>query len=84
MAQKRDAVRDIYLDYGFQESRDRTHGIMPGKDEADFFFGKDGFVRLSWDVIAYMIETLMEHGEYVPFQPLLEEEDAIGDFNIPD
>ena len=84
MAQKRDAVRDIYLDYGFQESRDRTHGIMPGKDEADFFFGKDGFVRLSWDVIAYVIETLMEHGEYVPFQPLLEEEDAIGDFNIPD
>ena len=84
MEQKRDAVRDIYLDYGFQQSSDRTHGIMPGKDEADFFFGEDGFVRLSWDVIAYVIESLMDHGEYVPFQPLLEEEDAIGDFNIPD
>ena len=84
MAQKRDAVRDIYLDYGFQQSSDRTHGIMPGKDEADFFFGEDGFVRLSWDVIAYVIETLVEHGEYVPFQPFSEEEDAIGDFNIPD
>lgn len=82
--QKRDAVRDIYLDYGFQQSSDRTHGIMPGKDQADFFFGEDGFVRLSWDVIAYVIETLMEHDEYVPFQPFLEEEDAIGDFNIPD
>lgn len=84
MEQKRDAVRDIYLDYGFQESRDRTHGIMPGKEEADFFFGEDGFVRLSWDVIAYVIETLMEHGEYVAFQPPPEEEDDIGDFNIPD
>ena len=84
MEQKRDAVRDIYLDYGFQQSSDRTHGIMPGKDEADFFFGEDGFVRLSWDVIAYVIESLMEHGEYVPFQPPSEEEDAIGDFNIPD
>lgn len=84
MAQKRDDVRDIYLDYGLQKSSDGTWGIMPGKDVADFFFGKDGFVRLSWDVIAYVIETLMEHGEYVPFQPLLEEEDAIGDFNLPD
>ncbi len=84
MEQKRDAVRDIYLDYGFQQSSDRTHGIMPGKDEADFFFGEDGFVRLSWDVIAYAIESLMEHGEYVLFQSPSEEEDAIGDFNIPD
>lgn len=79
MAQKRDDVREIYLDYGLQKSSDGTWGIMPGKDVADFFFGEDGFVRLSWDVIAYVIGTLVEHGEYVSSQPLLEEEDAIGD-----
>ena len=46
-AVKRNAVRDIYLDYGLQKSSDGTRGIMPGKDVADFFFGEEGFVRLS-------------------------------------
>ena len=36
-AVKRNAVRDIYLDYGLQKSSDGTRGIMPGKDVADFF-----------------------------------------------
>lgn len=47
---------------------------------ADFFFGKDGFVRLSWDVIAHVIGSLIEHGEYLPYR----EEDALDDYNIPD
>ena len=80
MEVKRDAVRDIYRDYGFQKSSDGTRGIVPGRDVADFFFGKDGFVRLSWDVIAYVIGSLIEHGEYLPYC----EEDAIDDYNIPD
>ena len=29
-------------------------------------------------------ENIREHDEYVPFQPPSEEEDAIGDYNIPD
>lgn len=78
---KRDAVRDIYRDYGLQKSGDGTRGIMPGRDAADFFFGKDGFVRLSWDVIAHVIGGLVRDGEYFPYR---EEEDAIGDFDIPD
>ena len=53
---------------------------MPGRDVADFFFGKDGFVRLSWDVIAHVIGSLIEHGEYLPYR----EEDAIDDYNILD
>lgn len=80
-AVKRDAVRDIYLDYGLQKSSDGTRGIMPGKDVADFFFGEDGFVRLSWDVIAHVIGFLMQNSEYIPYH---EEEDTVGDFNIPD
>lgn len=52
-AVKRNAVRDIYLDYGLQKSSDGTRGIMLGKDVADFFFGEEGFVRLSWDVITH-------------------------------
>ena len=56
---KRNAVRDIYLDYGLQKSSDGTRGIMPGKDVADFFFGEEGFVRLSWDVITHVIDFLM-------------------------
>lgn len=39
-AVKRNAVRDIYLDYGLQKSSDGTRGIMPGKDVADFFRGR--------------------------------------------
>ena len=78
---KRNAVRDIYLDYGLQKSSDGTRGIMPGKDVADFFFGEEGFVRLSWDVITHVIDFLMQNSEYIPYH---EEEDAIGDFNIPD
>lgn len=78
---KRNAVRDIYLDYGLQKSSDGTRGIMPGKDVADFFFGEEGFVRLSWDVITHVIGSLMQNSEYIPYH---EEEDAIGDFNIPD
>ena len=78
---KRDAVRDIYGDYGFRKSGDGTRGIVPGRDVADFFFGKDGFVRLSWDVIAHVIGGLVRDGEYLPYR---EEEDAIGDFDIPD
>lgn len=78
---KRDAVRDIYLDYGFQKSSDGTRGIMPGKDVADLFFGEDGFVRLSWDVITLVVGSLIEHGEYLPYH---EEEDALDDFSIPD
>ena len=54
---------------------------MPGKDVADFFFGGEGFVRLSWDVITHVIGSLMQNSEYIPYH---EEEDAIGDFNIPD
>lgn len=81
MAVKRDAVRDVYLDYGLQKSSDGTRGIMPGKDVADLFFGKDGFVRLSWDVITHVIDSLIRDGGYLPFH---EEEDAIGDFDIPD
>ena len=54
---------------------------MPGKDVADFFFGEEGFVRLSWDVITHVIGSLMQNSEYIPYH---EEEDAIGDFNIPD
>lgn len=81
MAVKRDAVRDIYGDYGFQKSGDGKRGIVPGRDVADFFFGKDGFVRLSWDVIAHVIGDLVRDGEYLPYR---EEEDAIGDFDIPD
>ncbi len=80
-AVKRNAVRDIYLDYGLQKSSDGTRGIMPGKDVADFFFGEEGFVRLSWDVITHVIGSLMQNSEYIPYH---EEEDAIGDFNIPD
>lgn len=80
-AVKRNAVRDIYLDYGLQKSSDGTRGIMPGKDVADFFFGEEGFVRLSWDVITHVIDFLMQNSEYIPYH---EEEDAIGDFNIPD
>ena len=80
-AMKRNAVRDIYLDYGLQKSSDGTRGIMPGKDVADFFFGEEGFVRLSWDVITHVIDFLMQNSEYIPYH---EEEDAIGDFNIPD
>ncbi len=80
MEVKRDAVRDIYRDYGFQKSSDGTGGIVPGRDVADFFFGKDGFVRLSWDVIAHVIGSLIEHGEYLPYR----EEDAIDDYNILD
>lgn len=80
MAAKRNAVRDIYLDYGLQKNSEGTGGIMPGRDVADFFFGKDGFVRLSWDVIAHVIGSLIEHGEYLPYR----EEDAIDDYNIPD
>ena len=78
---KRDAVRDIYLDYGFQKSSDGTRGIMPGKDVADLFFGEDGFVRLSWDVITLVVGTLIEHGEYLPYHG---EEDTLDDFSIPD
>lgn len=78
---KRNAVRDIYLDYGLQKSSDGTRGIMPGKDVADFFFGEEGFVRLSWDVITHVIGSLMQNSEHIPYH---EEEDAIGDFNIPD
>lgn len=81
MAVKRDAVRDIYLDYGFRKSSDGTRSIMPGKDVADLFFGKDGFVRLSWDVITLVIDTLIEYGEYLPYH---EEEDTLDDFGIPD
>lgn len=81
MSVKRDAVRDIYRDYGFRKSEDGTRGIVPGRDAADFFFGKDGFVRLSWDVIAHVIGGLVRDGEYLPYR---EEEDAIGDFDIPD
>ena len=44
---KRDAVRDIYGDYGFRKSGDGTRGIVPGRDAADFFFGKDGLDRKS-------------------------------------
>ena len=78
MALKRDAVRDIYRDYGFRKSGDGKRGIVPGKDVADFFFGEDGFVRLSWDVIAHVIGSLVRDGEYRPYR-----EDAIGDFDIP-
>ncbi len=78
---KRDAVRDIYLDYGFQKSSDGTRGIMPGKDVADLFFGEDGFVRLSWDVITLVVGSLIEHGEYLPYHG---EEDTLDDFSIPD
>ncbi len=81
MSVKPDAVRDIYQDYGFRKSGDGTRGIVPGRDAADFFFGKDGFVRLSWDVIAHVIGGLVRDGEYLPYR---EEEDAIGDFDIPD
>ena len=81
MAVKRDAVRDIYLDYGFRKSSDRTRSIMPGKDVADLFFGEDGFVRLSWDVITLVIGSLIEHGEYLPYR---DEEDTLDDFSIPD
>ncbi|HCT90695.1 MAG TPA: hypothetical protein DF613_04830, partial [Lachnospiraceae bacterium] len=81
MTVKQDAVRDIYLDYGFQKSGDGKRGIVPGRDVADFFFGEDGFVRLSWDVVAYVIGALVRDGEYLPYR---EEEDAIGDFDIPD
>ena len=52
---------------------------MPGKDVADFFFGEEGFVRLSWDVITHVIDFLMQNSEYIPYH---EEEDAIGDFKI--
>lgn len=80
-AAKRDAVRNIYLDYGLQKSSDGTRGIMPGREAADFFFGDDGFVRLSWDVIAHVIASLIQNSEYIPYH---EEEDTVGDFNIPD
>lgn len=79
--QKTEAIRDIYLAYGLQKSSDGTRGIMPGKNEADFFFGQDGFVRLSWEVIAHAIHMLAAEGEYIPYH---EEEDTVGDFNIPD
>lgn len=38
-------------------------------------------MRLSWDVITHVIGSLMQNSEYIPYH---EEEDAIGDFNIPD
>lgn len=80
MEVKRDAVRDIYLEYGLQKSSD-GRGIMPGRDAADFFFGEDGFVRLSWDVIVHVIGSFVQDGEYLPYH---EEEDAVDDFNVPD
>ncbi len=77
----RDAVRNIYLDYGLQKNSDGTMGIMPGRDAADLFWGEDGFVRLSWDVAAHAIGILIRDGEYLSFH---EEEDSVGDFNISD
>lgn len=71
--ERQDAVRDVYGDYGFRKSSDGKRGIVPGKDVADFFFGEDGFVRLSWETIAYAIGTVMEEGGYMPYEPASEE-----------
>ena len=44
---------------------------MPGKDVADFFFGEEGFVRLSWDVITHVIDFLMQNSEYIPLPTII-------------
>lgn len=66
LRERRDAVRDVYGEYGFRKSGDGKRGIVPGRDVADFFFGEDGFVRLSWETVAHAVGMLIDEGVYVP------------------
>lgn len=80
-AKREEGIREIYLDYGEQSNGDKTRGIVPHKKGADFFFGEEELVRLSWETITQVVTTLVEEGTY--FSPQ-EEKEPLGEFLIPD
>ena len=80
-AKRKEGMREIYLDYGEQSNGDKTRGIVPHKTGADFFFGEEKLVRLSWEVITQEVTTLVEEGAYFSHQ---EEKEPWGEFLIPD